>query len=59
MKTILILALAFGIQISTLIASNIGNDGIPPETNEFLCPECLVLSPTVPVEAPLGGFIRL
>jgi len=60
MKTTLILALAFGIQLSTLVASNIGNDGIPPETNEFLCPECPMLAPTVPMEAPfeeIGEFI--
>jgi len=54
MKTILILALAFGIQFSTLIASNIGEAVTPSEPNSIVCPECLVLSPTVPMEAPFS-----
>jgi|GEM_PF-2467855 len=51
MKAILILALALGIQFSSLMAGTNGNNGIPPETNNLFCPECIVLIPTVPMEA--------
>jgi len=52
MKAILIIVAAFGIQISTLVASNIGDKVIPTEPNNNFCPECPILSPKVPLEAP-------
>ena len=51
MKTILILTLAFGIQISGLMAGNSNEVVTPSEPSELFCPECIVLSPTVPMEA--------
>jgi len=54
MKAILIIIAAFGIQISTLTASNIGDEAIPIAPNTFFCPECPILSPKVPLEAPFG-----
>jgi len=54
MKAILILALAFGIQFSGLVASNIGEAVTPNKPSVLACPECPVLSPTVPMEATFG-----
>ncbi|NQV02205.1 MAG: hypothetical protein HQ542_06145 [Bacteroidia bacterium] len=54
MKAILIIALAFGIQISTLIASNMGDVVTPTEPSSLFCPECPILAPTVPMEAPFS-----
>jgi len=56
MKTILIMTLAFGIQFSTLIASNISDVATPAEPSVLACPECPVLSPKVPLEAPFMEF---
>jgi len=52
MKAILIFIAVFGIQTSTLTASNIGDVVTPTEPNSLFCPECPILSPKVPLEAP-------
>lgn len=51
MKTILTLVLVFGIQLSGLMAANSNEVVTPTEPSELFCPECIVLSPTVPMEA--------
>ncbi len=55
-KAILTFVIAFGIQLSGLIASNIGDVVTPSEPNSLFCPECPVLSPKVPLEAPFMEF---
>ncbi|TSA26633.1 MAG: hypothetical protein D4R67_07405 [Bacteroidetes bacterium] len=52
MKAILILIAAVGIHISTLVAGPIGSDVILSGPTDFFCPECPILSPKVPLEAP-------
>lgn len=54
METILTFALAFGIQFSTLMAGNIGDKMNPNQSNRFNCPECVLLAPTVPMQASFG-----
>jgi len=51
MKAVLILVAAFGIQLSTLSASTIGDIVASSEPGSIFCPECLILTPTVPMEA--------
>jgi len=58
MKAILIIIAIFGIQVSTVVASNIGNEVIPTEPNNLFCPECPVLLPEVPMEAPFSEVIE-
>jgi len=58
MKAILIIIAALGIQISTLIANNIGDVVTPTTTNEFVCPECPILIPVIPLEAFFGEMIE-
>lgn len=52
MKTILTIILAVGIQISALIAGTIGEQITPMNPVSFFCPECPILIPKVPLEAP-------
>ena len=59
MKPILILFIAFGIQISTLFANNIGEVITPIIPTSFFCPECPILSPKVPLEAPFSELTEL
>ena len=54
MKAILILILSFGIQISGLFAGNIGKMDSPTSPTELFCPECPILIPKVPLEAPFN-----
>ena len=59
MKAILIIIAIVGIQISPLVASNIGDEVIPTAPITFFCPECPLLFPKVPLEAPFWETIEL
>ena len=59
MKAILIIIAIVGIQISPLVASNIGDEVIPTAPTTFFCPECPLLFPKVPLEAPFWETIEL
>ena len=52
LRAILITIAFVGIQLSTLVASTIGEEIIPTSATTFLCPECPLLFPKVPLEAP-------
>ena len=58
MKAILVIIAVFGIQISTVVASNIGNEVISTTPNSHRCPTCLTLIPVIPLEAPFGEFVE-
>ena len=58
MKAILIIVAVFGIQISTVVAGNIGNEVISCTPNVTLCPKCSVLIPVIPMEAPFGEIVE-
>ena len=58
MKAILVIIAVFGIQISTVIASNIGNEVISTVPNSHSCPTCLALIPVIPMEASFGEFVE-
>ena len=58
MKAILIIVAVFGIQISTLVASNNGDEAIPTESNSFFCPICPFLIPVIPLEAPFSEVVE-
>ncbi len=51
MKAALILVAAFWIQLSTVSASAIGEVVASSDPRNLSCPECLVLAPSVPMEA--------
>jgi len=53
-KSILMIIAFLGIQTSTLVASNIGEKVIPTAPTTFFCPECPLLFPKVPLEAPFS-----
>jgi len=54
MKATLILTIAFGIQISSLVASNISDEITFVNADPHFCLECPILSPKVPLEAPFS-----
>ena len=58
MKAILIIVAVFGIQISTVVASNIGNEDISSTPNIPICPKCSALIPVIPMEAPFGEIVE-
>ena len=58
MKTILIIIAAFGVQLSTLTANNIGDIVTSKSPGGFICPECPVLIPEVPAEASFGEIVE-
>jgi len=58
MKAVLILVAAFGIQLSTLNAGTIGDMVTSSEPGNLFCPECLILTPTVPMEATFNEAIE-
>ncbi len=58
MKAVLILVAAFGIQLSTLSAGTIGDVVASSEPSNLFCPECLILTPTVPMEASFTETIE-
>jgi len=58
MKTILTIILAIGIQVSTLFADNIGETITPMSPKNIFCPECPILIPKVPLEAPFAEMTQ-
>ncbi len=58
MKAVLILGAIVGIQLSTLYAGTIGDIVISSEPGSAFCPECLILTPTVPMEASFAETIE-
>lgn len=52
MKAILILIILFGIHVTTLAGNHTGAVIPPVLPDAFFCPECPMLSPKVPLEAP-------
>ena len=58
MKAILIIVAVFGIQISTVVANNIGHEAISSTPNIPLCPTCAVLIPVIPMEASFGEMVE-
>ena len=59
MKAILIIIAAFGIQFSTLVASNIGDEVIPTTPKNLFCPICPFLIPEIPLEATFVEIIEM
>ena len=58
MKAVLILVAVVGIQLSTLSARTIGDMVTSSEPGNLFCPECLILTPTVPMEASFSETIE-
>jgi len=58
MKAVLILVAAFGIQLSTINASTIGDMVTSSEPSNLFCPECIILTPTVPMEATFSETVE-
>jgi len=58
MKAVLIVVAAFGIQLSTLNAGPIGDVVTSSDPSNLFCPECLLLAPTVPMEATFNEAIE-
>ncbi len=58
MKAVMILVAVVGIQLSTLTAGTIGNMVASSEPGNLFCTECLILTPTVPMEATFTETIE-
>ena len=59
MKAILIIIAVFGIQISTFVASNVGDVVTTTKTSTFFCPICPFLIPVIPMVAPFVEIIEM
>ena len=59
MKAILIIIAIFGIQISTVVASNVTDEINSAAPKSHFCPECPLLIPKVPLEAHFWEMLEL